>query len=87
MVISVLCRIVVQLRTMQDNRPHPLARRPTLEMLVSDAVSSVNFIQIVDDVVGVFFLAHGPCFVVWNWRTGRQVVVRSHIGLTAFYSS
>lgn len=31
--------------------------------------------QIVDDVVGMFFWVHGPGFVIWNWKTGEKIVV------------
>ena len=36
-------------------------------------------IQIVDDVIGAFFLVDGPGLLIWNWRTGKNVVVGSYL--------
>ena len=38
-----------------------------------------SFVQIVDDVVGAFFWVHGPGLIIWNWRTGKTVVVSARL--------
>ncbi|KAH9913808.1 uncharacterized protein BXZ73DRAFT_55293 [Epithele typhae] len=68
------CRITLALHRISDDKPHPDATRKVLEVLTPVTMHSINFIQIADDVIGLFFLAHSPCFLVWNWRTGILAV-------------
>ncbi|KAI9059862.1 hypothetical protein FKP32DRAFT_1595876 [Trametes sanguinea] len=63
----------VVLRTMSENKPHPLAANTELRDLVPFELGT-SFIQIFDDVVGVFFWVHGPGLIIFNWRTGKIVV-------------
>ncbi|KAH9895700.1 senescence-associated protein-domain-containing protein [Cubamyces lactineus] len=56
-----------------ENKPHPNAAKTELYAPISFQVGT-SFIQIVDDVIGVFFWIHGPGLIIWNWRTGRTVV-------------
>ncbi|KAI0370752.1 hypothetical protein BV20DRAFT_1035699 [Pilatotrama ljubarskyi] len=65
--------LVVRLHTISENKPHPQAAVPELTMLLPSQMDS-SFIQIVDDVVGIFFWMHGPGLVIWNWRTGQTMV-------------
>ena len=65
----------VNLRTISENKPHPGAGKTELRAPIPFSVGA-SFIQIVDDVIGVFFWVHGPGLIIWNWRTGRLVVVR-----------
>ncbi|KAI0354450.1 hypothetical protein OH77DRAFT_1404967 [Trametes cingulata] len=65
--------IVVRLHTISENKPHPKAAVTQLEIPIPFEAQN-SFIQIVDDVVGMFFWMHGPALVIWNWRTGRVMV-------------
>ncbi|KAI0329467.1 hypothetical protein GY45DRAFT_1371545 [Cubamyces sp. BRFM 1775] len=65
--------ICVHLRTASENKPHPGAAKKELNAPIPFQVGT-SFIQIVDDVIGVFFWVHGPGLIIWNWRTGRIVV-------------
>ena len=47
-----------------------------LETPVTSGLDSVNFIQMADDIVAVYFHALDPGLIIWNWRTGNEVVVR-----------
>ncbi|KAI0643365.1 hypothetical protein C8Q79DRAFT_978518 [Trametes meyenii] len=82
----------VHLRTLSGNKPHPDARKPELDTPVPASVGS-SFIQIVDDVIGMFFHAFDPGLVIWNWRTGQTVVrltgpeFPAHVSDFAFISS
>ncbi|KAJ8475000.1 hypothetical protein ONZ51_g6826 [Trametes cubensis] len=62
----------VNLRTISENKPHPGAGKTELHAPIPFSVGA-SFIQIVDDVIGVFFWVHGPGLIIWNWRTGRLV--------------
>ncbi|TFK85394.1 hypothetical protein K466DRAFT_494844, partial [Polyporus arcularius HHB13444] len=63
----------IHLRTMSGNKPHPRAAQPELKAPIPFQVGN-SFIQIVDDIVGTFFWVHGPGLLIWNWRTGKNVV-------------
>ena len=60
---------------MSQNSTHPNAAKHFLEATIPFHIGSC-FVQIVDDVVGMFFWVHGPGFVIWNWKTGERIVVR-----------
>ncbi len=60
---------------MSQNTSHPDAAKPYLSAIIPFHIGSC-FVQIVDDIVGMFFWVHGPGFVIWNWRTCEQIVVR-----------
>lgn len=68
-------RIKVYLRTISKNARHPCAALPELVSPIPFELGS-SFIQIVDDVVGMFFWVHGPGLIVWNWHTAEVIVVR-----------
>lgn len=68
-------RIKVYLRTISTNARHPRAALPELVSPIPFDLGS-SFIQIVDDVVGMFFWVHGPGLIVWNWHTAEIIVVR-----------
>jgi hypothetical protein len=66
----------IHLRSLSTNTPHPDAFVPRLD---SDAPNYLNsaFIQIVDDVVGLFVRSQQVVQLqIWNWRTGATLVVR-----------
>ncbi|OSC98108.1 hypothetical protein PYCCODRAFT_1480843 [Trametes coccinea BRFM310] len=65
--------LLIILRTMSENKPHPLAASTELRALVPFELGT-SFIQIADDVIGVFFWVHGPGLIIFNWRTGKTVV-------------
>ena len=66
----------LHLRTMSTNQTHPEASVPVLSAQVLYPITSV-FMQIVDDVVGVMYCVDParPRITLWNWKTGRLVVV------------
>ncbi|KAH9850994.1 hypothetical protein C2E23DRAFT_887019 [Lenzites betulinus] len=64
--------ILVRVHTMSDNKPHPLAAVPELSVPVPFP-NDRSFIQIVDDIIGMFFWIHDLALVLWNWRTGKIV--------------
>lgn len=68
-------QIKVHLRTISTNAKHPLAAKECLQAPIPFEVGTC-FIQIVHDVVGMFFWLHGPGLLIWNWRTGNMLVVR-----------
>ena len=55
--------------------PHPAASNP---VLCRRAVSTVHgcMIQIVEDVVGMYFWMPFHGVLIWNWMTGEELVVR-----------
>ncbi|KAI0682113.1 hypothetical protein C8T65DRAFT_301266 [Cerioporus squamosus] len=72
----------IHLRTMSENKPHPRAAKAELKAPIPFQVGN-SFIQIVDDIVGTFFWVHGPGLLIWNWRTGKNVVHCIGLGLPA----
>lgn len=71
---SLTVTIKVHLRTISTNVRHPKAARAELTAEIQFLLGS-SFIQIVDDVVGLFFWVHGPGLIIWNWITGEIIVV------------
>ncbi|EIW52630.1 uncharacterized protein TRAVEDRAFT_174703 [Trametes versicolor FP-101664 SS1] len=67
-------KILVRLHTLSGNRPHPEAAIPELSVSIPSGHYDRAFIQVFDDVVGMFFWMHDPALVIWNWRTGKIVV-------------
>ncbi|KAH8105215.1 hypothetical protein BXZ70DRAFT_904443 [Cristinia sonorae] len=66
-------RIRVHLRTISTNAPHKAAAKAVLQTPVPFQIGNC-FIQIVHDVVGMFFWLHGPGLIIWNWRKGETLV-------------
>jgi len=68
--------IEVYIRTISSNVQHPAAASPLLRTNSTFTMSSA-FIQIVDDVVGMMFRTdlEGGRIVIWNWKSGRKLVV------------
>ncbi|KAH9841153.1 uncharacterized protein C8Q71DRAFT_702214 [Rhodofomes roseus] len=75
-------RIQIYLRTISTNARHPHAALPELVAPIPFELGS-SFIQIVDDVVGMFFWVHGPGLIIWNWQTAEVVVKRTSDGMPA----
>ncbi|KAI0631438.1 senescence-associated protein-domain-containing protein [Trametes polyzona] len=65
--------IVICLLTLSKNKPHPQARLPEISVNVPLEIDR-SFVQVADDVIGMFFWIHGPALVIWNWRTGKLLV-------------
>ncbi|GJE99684.1 F-box protein [Phanerochaete sordida] len=64
--------IKIYIRSISKNEKHPLA---TDECLSAPSPQiGTCFIQIVHDVVGVFFWLDEPGLLVWNWRSGKLLV-------------
>ncbi|KZT66482.1 hypothetical protein DAEQUDRAFT_674869 [Daedalea quercina L-15889] len=70
-------RIKIYLRTISKNARHPRAALPELVSPIPFDLGS-SFIQIVDDVVGMFFWVHGPGLIIWNWHTAQVIVKRTN---------
>ncbi|KDQ52517.1 hypothetical protein JAAARDRAFT_40121 [Jaapia argillacea MUCL 33604] len=66
-------RVTIHLRTLSTNTPHPASSCTTFTHPTPFRIMNA-FIQIVDDVVGLFFWAEGPGLLVWGWRTGKVAV-------------
>ncbi len=69
------CELLVRLHTISGNRPHPEAAVGQLSVPISSGNYESAFIQIADDVIAMFFWMHDPALVIWNWRTGKVIVV------------
>ncbi|OCH85848.1 hypothetical protein OBBRIDRAFT_739112 [Obba rivulosa] len=66
-------RVIIHLHTLSTNSPHPKAEFPRITASVPFETGS-SVIQVVDDVIGLFFWAHGPGILIWNWHTGVLLV-------------
>lgn len=66
--------IKLHLRTISTNAPHPLAKQAGFSVPIS-WIHSNCFIQIVDDVVGMFCWVHGPALFIWNWHHAELLIV------------
>lgn len=78
-------KIMVHVLTLSTQSAHPQASQSPL---VSPAPSSDGiqqlpvgscFVQIVGDVVGMFFWHNGSSIRIWNWHTGVLLVVRNNL--------
>lgn len=65
--------IRVHCKTISTNVKHPKARFNQLRAPIPFELGS-SFIQIVDDVIGMFFWVHGPGLIVWRWATAEVLV-------------
>lgn len=70
----------IHIRTISTNKQHPQAAKPCLIAPVPFTIGTC-FIQIVQDVVGMFFWLHEPSLLVWNWRTAEVLVLCTAIDL------
>ncbi|PCH34839.1 hypothetical protein WOLCODRAFT_145533 [Wolfiporia cocos MD-104 SS10] len=70
----------VHLRTLSKNAKHPRAASKQLTAPIMLPMGP-SFIQIVDDVIGIFSFFHSPGLVVWNWRTGKILVLCAGLDL------
>jgi len=55
--------------------PHPAASNPVLSWRAMGAVHGC-MIQIVEDVVGMYFWMPFHGVLIWNWMTGEELVMR-----------
>jgi hypothetical protein len=69
----------VHIRSLLTNAPHSDADVPILQCVLRTYTIPNGFLQIVDDVVGVVLRNREHILVVWNWRTGALLVVRSRL--------
>ncbi|OBZ73464.1 hypothetical protein A0H81_06795 [Grifola frondosa] len=76
-------RVKVHLRTISKNTPHPRATQRELVAEIPFHIGS-SFIQIVDDVVGMFFWVHGPGLIIWNWITGEELCIADRFNRALF---
>ncbi|KAF7340687.1 F-box domain-containing protein [Mycena sanguinolenta] len=60
-------------RTMSSHEPHPRANHPVFTFSLDRHPIGVFYIQIVDDVVGIFFPEPPFSFHLFNWRTGLTI--------------
>ncbi|KAI5999068.1 hypothetical protein EDD15DRAFT_2571644 [Pisolithus albus] len=76
--LTVFGTLELHVRTLSTNEVHPEARSPTLRMSVLLPVTGA-FMQIVDDIVGLWYVIELelPHITMWNWKTGKVIVNRS----------
>jgi hypothetical protein len=57
--------------------PHPAAKNP---MLCRRAIGPVHgcMIQIIEDIVGMYFWMPFHAVLIWNWMTGEELMVRPY---------
>ena len=75
--------ICVHLRRLSSGvvAPHPAAKVPVLCRLALGPVHGC-MIQIVEDIVGMYFWMPFHAVLIWNWMTGEELVVRPlHLSL------
>ena len=66
--------MVIHLRTISDNRPHPKAKGDLQTSIVN--APRVATPHIVDDVVGMFvYTSIYPRLLIWHWPSGARLVV------------
>ncbi|TFK51304.1 hypothetical protein OE88DRAFT_1659202 [Heliocybe sulcata] len=65
--------VQIHLRTLSTNVYHPNTTCPIFRHVTPFRIGNA-FIQIVDDVVGLFFWADGPGLLIWSWKDGRVCV-------------
>jgi hypothetical protein len=72
--------ICVHLRKLSGGvvAPHPVAKVPVLYKRALELVQGC-MIQIVEDIVGMYFWVPFHAVLMWNWRTGEELFVRVHI--------
>jgi hypothetical protein len=65
--------------------PHPAAKNP---MLCRRAIGPVHgcMIQIVEDIVGMYFWMPFHAVLIWNWMSGEELLVRPQNHLSNPYS-
>ncbi|EMD35720.1 hypothetical protein CERSUDRAFT_115679 [Gelatoporia subvermispora B] len=66
-------RIVIHFRTLSTNEVHPKASLAQLEAPMPLRTEN-SLIQVADDVVALFYWAHGPGILIWNWQKGILLV-------------
>ena len=70
--------ICVHLRKLSAvDAPHPAAKTP---MLCRRAIGPVHgcMVQIVEDIVGMYFWIPFHAVLIWNWMSGEELLVRSN---------
>jgi hypothetical protein len=70
------------LRTLSSNHPHPLAKEAILECTEQEAWNQCD-IKICGSILSILY--HNPRsfeadtgrLIIWNWKTGEELLVRS----------
>jgi hypothetical protein len=65
----------IHIRTLSKNGQHPDAKVPILLHETGALVDSA-VCQLADDALAFFWAGETPGLVIWNWQTGRKLVVR-----------
>jgi len=64
--------------TVSSHRPHPEATHPVITHTCSlPFVMTNSFIAIAEDVLAIFFWIENPGLIIWNWKSGKLLVVSS----------
>jgi hypothetical protein len=67
--------------TISSHKPHPEAANPVIIHTCSlPFVMTNSFIAIAEDVLAIFFWIENPGLIIWNWKSGKLLVV-SFIGI------
>ncbi|KAI0703399.1 hypothetical protein BC835DRAFT_1410680 [Cytidiella melzeri] len=79
--------IIIHVRAMSSMEVHPLAARsplgfapPVSQTLQQTQIGSC-FLQVIGDVVSMFYWHGGHCLRVWNWQTGMIIVSQDEADL------
>jgi hypothetical protein len=77
--------IIIHLRTISSNRPHPAAHNSTIHHICRlPFVMTHSFVAVADDVIAIFFWVDSPGLIVWNWKTSNMLVVSFQLPLFRF---
>lgn len=62
--------------TISSHKPHPDAAHPVITHTCSlPFVMTNSFIAIAEDVLAIFFWIENPGLIIWNWMSGKLLVV------------
>jgi hypothetical protein len=71
--------------TISSHKPHPDAALPTITHTCSlPFVMTNSFIAIAEDVLAIFFWIENPGLIIWNWMSGKLLVVSP---IVVYYSN
>lgn len=72
--------ITIHLRSISTNKAHPFATVPVLTQMIKSSFDGA-VIQICDDIIAILVRVHTtPRLFIWQWTTGKQLVVSNFLG-------
>lgn len=71
-------QIQIHIMTISTHKPHPEAAVPIISHSCGlPFVMTNSFIAIAEDVLAIFFWIENPGLIIWNWKSGKVLVVSS----------